>query len=173
MAVLACLDLDKLLLEYAHDSLCPVCLESTSSRTSQTAGEYLLTITHVSNSQHIMIDLGTGNNNKINWPMEDKQEMIDIIETVYRGASKGRGLVDFTHNGLLSLPVLMLMMPFFTQSGSVAERLFYTTEVLDPILAILLGISRPPRSNDMTDHASFLGGCCHPFGSLAFPNLSL
>lgn len=41
--------------------------------------------------QHIMIDLGTGNNNKINWPMEDKQEMIDIIETVYRGASKGRG----------------------------------------------------------------------------------
>jgi len=41
-----------------------------------------------------MIDLGTGNNNKINWPIEDKQEMIDIIETVYRGASKGRGLVE-------------------------------------------------------------------------------
>lgn len=40
-----------------------------------------------------MIDLGTGNNNKINWAMEDKQEMIDIIETVYRGARKGRGLV--------------------------------------------------------------------------------
>lgn len=40
-----------------------------------------------------MIDLGTGNNNKINWTMEDKQEMIDIIETVYRGARKGRGLV--------------------------------------------------------------------------------
>ena len=55
-----------------------------------------------------MIDLGTGNNNKMyasdgiqykesssrrNWPMTDKQEMIDIIETVYRGASKGRGLV--------------------------------------------------------------------------------
>lgn len=58
-----------------------------------------------------MIDLGTGNNNKINWPLEDKQvsksfkkepqilipnplqEMIDILETVYRGARKGRGLV--------------------------------------------------------------------------------
>lgn len=40
-----------------------------------------------------MIDLGTGNNNKINWTMEDKQEMIDIVETVYRGARKGRGLV--------------------------------------------------------------------------------
>ena len=25
--------------------------------------------------------------------MTDKQEVIDIIETVYRGASKGRGLV--------------------------------------------------------------------------------
>lgn len=41
-------------------------------------------------NKHIMIDLGTGNNNKINWPLEDKQEMIDIIETVYRGARKGR-----------------------------------------------------------------------------------
>jgi DIM1 family U5 snRNP protein len=25
--------------------------------------------------------------------MDEKQELIDIIETVYRGASKGRGLV--------------------------------------------------------------------------------
>ncbi len=79
-------------------------------------------------NKHIMIDLGTGNNNKMcvvlppsttlhrltrpssNWAMDNKQEvsyprpvlyaslisrtqMIDIIETVYRGASKGRGLV--------------------------------------------------------------------------------
>lgn len=44
-------------------------------------------------NKHIMIDLGTGNNNKINWAFEDKQEMIDIVETVYRGARKGRGLV--------------------------------------------------------------------------------
>lgn len=47
----------------------------------------------LSRNKHIMIDLGTGNNNKINWTMEDKQEMIDIVETVYRGARKGRGLV--------------------------------------------------------------------------------
>ena len=39
------------------------------------------------------IDLGTGNNNKINWAIHDKQEVVDIIETVYRGARKGRGLV--------------------------------------------------------------------------------
>lgn len=44
-------------------------------------------------NKHIMIDLGTGNNNKINWALEDKDEMQDIIETVYRGARKGRGLV--------------------------------------------------------------------------------
>merc|ERR1711985_129421 len=44
-------------------------------------------------NKHIMVDLGTGNNNKINWAMTDKQEFIDIVETVYRGASKGRGLV--------------------------------------------------------------------------------
>lgn len=44
-------------------------------------------------NKHIMIDLGTGNNNKISWALEDTQEFIDIIETVYRGARKGRGLV--------------------------------------------------------------------------------
>ncbi|TYG79947.1 hypothetical protein ES288_D02G177900v1 [Gossypium darwinii] len=39
-----------------------------------------------------MIDLDT-DNNKINWALKDKQEFIDSIETVYRGARKGRGLV--------------------------------------------------------------------------------
>jgi DIM1 family U5 snRNP protein len=44
-------------------------------------------------NKHIMIDLGTGNNNKINWPLNDKDEMIAIVETVYKGARKGKGLV--------------------------------------------------------------------------------
>ena len=44
-------------------------------------------------NKHILIDLGTGNHNKINWAFNDPQEMIDIIEWVYRGASKGKGLV--------------------------------------------------------------------------------
>ena len=44
-------------------------------------------------NKHIMVDLGTGNNNKINWPLTDKQELIDLIEIIYSGARKGRGLV--------------------------------------------------------------------------------
>jgi len=44
-------------------------------------------------NKHIMIDTGTGDNNKIKFLIEDKQELVDIIETVYRGARKGRGLV--------------------------------------------------------------------------------
>jgi hypothetical protein len=32
----------------------------------------------------------------VNWAIDDKQEMIDLIETVYRGARKGRGLVIAT-----------------------------------------------------------------------------
>lgn len=45
-------------------------------------------------NKHIMVDLGTGNNNKvINNEVSNKQELIDIIETVYRGARKGKGLV--------------------------------------------------------------------------------
>ena len=39
-------------------------------------------------NKHIMIDLGTRNNNKINWAMKDKEEFVDIVETVYRGARK-------------------------------------------------------------------------------------
>lgn len=42
-----------------------------------------------------MIDLGTGNNNKINWAMNNKQELIDIMETIYRGARKGMQEVAF------------------------------------------------------------------------------
>ena len=44
-------------------------------------------------NRHIMVDFGTGNNNKLNFLITDKQEIIDIIETVYRGARKGKGLV--------------------------------------------------------------------------------
>jgi DIM1 family U5 snRNP protein len=44
-------------------------------------------------NKHIMVDLGTGNNNKITWAFNDRQELIDIMEVVYRGATKGRGLV--------------------------------------------------------------------------------
>lgn len=44
-------------------------------------------------NKHMMCDFGTGNNNKLNWVLEDKQELIDIIETIYKGAKKGRGLV--------------------------------------------------------------------------------
>ena len=44
-------------------------------------------------------DLGTGNNNKITWSLSEKQDMIDIIETVYRGAKKGRGLVSAEFRG--------------------------------------------------------------------------
>ncbi|OAE24369.1 hypothetical protein AXG93_4343s1360 [Marchantia polymorpha subsp. ruderalis] len=42
-------------------------------------------------NKHIMIDLGTGNNNKINWALKDKQEFIDIVETVYRGGRQEFG----------------------------------------------------------------------------------
>ena len=40
-----------------------------------------------------MIDLGAGNNNKINWAMDDKQEFIDIVEVVYSGGLTGLEVV--------------------------------------------------------------------------------
>ncbi|MCO5576179.1 hypothetical protein L7F22_029987 [Adiantum nelumboides] len=42
--------------------------------------------------EHILIDLGTSNDSKINWALKDKQEFNDIVETAYRGARKGRRL---------------------------------------------------------------------------------
>ena len=43
-------------------------------------------------NKHIMVDFGTGNNNKLNFLIPDKQELIDIFEVAYRAAIKGRGL---------------------------------------------------------------------------------
>eukprot|EP00913_Durusdinium_trenchii_P011435 g10739.t1 len=43
-----------------------------------------------------------GNNNKVNWAMNDKQEFIDIVETIYRGARKGRA-------STVSVPVVRLV----------------------------------------------------------------
>lgn len=45
-------------------------------------------------NKHMMCDFGTGNNNKINWVLDNKDEMIDILEVIYKGARKGRGLVN-------------------------------------------------------------------------------
>ena len=43
-------------------------------------GRYLIfSVMFFFRNKHIMIDLGTGNNNKINWAIEDKQEFIDIV----------------------------------------------------------------------------------------------
>jgi len=44
-------------------------------------------------NRHMMVDFGTGDNNKMTWALEDKQDMIDLLEVVYRGARKGKGLV--------------------------------------------------------------------------------
>lgn len=52
-----------------------------------------ITIMFFYRNKHMMCDFGTGNNNKLNFQLNNKQELIDIIETIYRGASKGKGIV--------------------------------------------------------------------------------
>lgn len=48
-------------------------------------------------NKHIMVDCGTGNNNKITWALRETQEFVDLAEIVYRGAVKGKGLVTSPH----------------------------------------------------------------------------
>lgn len=69
-----------------------------------------MTIMFFYRNKHMMCDFGTGNNNKLNWVLEDKQELIDIIETIYKGAKKGRGLV-VSPKGTSDLR-LVVYMPF-------------------------------------------------------------
>ena len=87
------------------------CLAEVAERVKNWAVIYLVDITEVPDfntmyelydpctvmffhrNKHIMVDLGTGNNNKLNWALTDAQEFIDIAEVVFRGARKGRGLV--------------------------------------------------------------------------------
>lgn len=78
-----------------------------------------------------MCDFGTGNNNKLNWVLEDKQELIDIIETIYRGAKKGRGLV-VSPKGELNICLALERMADF-------RRLLHEI----PILMKLLDGDRP------------------------------
>jgi DIM1 family U5 snRNP protein len=43
--------------------------------------------------RHMLVDYGTGNNHKITWPLADKQDLIDVLEVVYKGAIKGKRMV--------------------------------------------------------------------------------
>ncbi|GMM36201.1 U4/U6-U5 snRNP complex subunit [Saccharomycopsis crataegensis] len=62
-----------------------------------------MTIMFFFRNKHMMCDFGTGNNNKLNFVLDDTQELIDIIEVIYRGARKGKGLVvspkDYSSKG--------------------------------------------------------------------------
>lgn len=79
-------------------------------------------------NKHMMCDFGTGNNNKLNWVLEDKQELIDIIETIYKGAKKGRGLVVSPKGTVFSTLRVMMLQRL------IACRLLYKIQVLDIVV---------------------------------------
>eukprot|EP00940_MAST-03C_sp_MAST-3C-sp2_P003312 g3312.t1 len=83
-------------------------------------------------NKHILVDLGTGNNNKINWALSDKQELIDIIEEVYRGAKKGRGLVispkDYSTKAAAENPRAEMLTPACMADLSTAEFSEYASQ---------------------------------------------
>ena len=58
-----------------------------------------------------MIDLGTGNNNKIDFVIKDKQDFIDIVENIYRGAIKVKVLVvsKFLFEIIISLRIELFL----------------------------------------------------------------
>lgn len=51
-------------------------------------------------NQHMLCDFGTGDNNKLNFVVEDPQVVIDVIESIYRAAINGKRFtvspVDFS-----------------------------------------------------------------------------
>lgn len=59
-----------------------------------------LTIMFFYRNNHIQVDFGTGDNNKLTWPI-GKEEFIVLLQDIYKGASQGRGIitssVDYSH----------------------------------------------------------------------------
>lgn len=93
-------------------------------------------------NKHIMCDFGTGNNNKLNWVLEDKQEMIDILETVYKGAKKGRGLV-VSPKGKFEPPFARMVGGLLT-----CGRLLDSPPILEQMCALLLDYdTQMPHAN--------------------------
>eukprot|EP00928_Gymnodinium_smaydae_P072665 TRINITY_DN55994_c0_g1_i1.p2 TRINITY_DN55994_c0_g1~~TRINITY_DN55994_c0_g1_i1.p2 ORF type:complete len:143 (-),score=24.18 TRINITY_DN55994_c0_g1_i1:189-617(-) len=52
--------------------------------------------------RHVQIEMGMGDRFKITWAPHGKEELVDLIETVHRGAQQGRDLVVFTRDYALS-----------------------------------------------------------------------
>lgn len=77
------------------DSPCFCSFDADSGPSNQMYELYdKTTIMFFFRNKHMMCDFGTGNNNKINWVLDNKDEMVDILEVIYKGARKGRGLVN-------------------------------------------------------------------------------
>ena len=49
-------------------------------------------------NRHILVDCGSGMHTKVNFPLRNDQEAIDMIEIVFRGAQKGRRKVTTNEN---------------------------------------------------------------------------
>lgn len=52
----------------------------------------------------LQVDYGTGENNKMNFLMDTKQEFLDICELVFRGASRGQSIIKSIVNYAKKLP---------------------------------------------------------------------
>lgn len=72
----------------------------------------------------------------VNWVLEDKQELIDIIETIYKGAKKGRGLVVSPKGKFGSVfPVYSRL----SDDANGRDRLLHEIPLLDGVIAPLGG----------------------------------
>lgn len=94
---LACLEIDELLYKIAEKIRNQAAVYVCNIRqVTDFNGMYELydpwCVMFFHHNKHIMCDFGTGNNNKLNFHLPNKQDLVDIVERIYEAAAKGRGL---------------------------------------------------------------------------------